>query len=302
MWRTCANRAHELSRRSAKKLSSRGEVGILAGTVKRPARCSETCTLPASTSVCRSFSTSKDSLKGDVSQNSRSSSERGSSRRTYGQSGLQLSEARQEIAALQYQLSHLASLPPVWDAATVDDSKEERKAIFQDTQSLVGHIEAAVKSRQLNPLGKHGRELSHLLGQVLVVYAQTATSHSDPPAFDACCNVMVLLQEWNFDIQPLHYACAVEAAARESKWREAAEMFWIQIDPDASGHTPMKISKNLVVGLYAIARNSQNEGGTTADHVMDAVLRMTMVCPMDQDKCECFDHGYDVQFSQIIPD
>ena len=299
MWRTCANRAHELSRRSAKELSSRGEVTVLAGSVERLARCSKT--LPASTSMCRAFSTSKDSLKGDVSQNSRSSSDRGRSRRTDGQSALQLSEARKDIAYLQHRLSKLGSLPPVWDVPTVYDSKEERNAIFQDAQSLMGRIEAAVKSRQLNPFGKHGRELSHLLGQVLVVYKQVATSHGGPPAFDACCNAMVLLQEWNLDIQPLHYACAVEAAARESKWKEAAEMFGIQIDPDATLHTPMEISENLVIGLYAIARNSQSEGGATADHVMDAVLSMTMVCPTFQDKCTCFDCAYDVKLSRINP-
>jgi hypothetical protein len=170
--------------------------------------------------------------------------------------------------------------------------KDERKAIFQEAKSLVGHLKAAVRSRQLNPAGKHGNELVHLLGQVLAVYAQTATPHGDPPAFDACCDAMTLLQEWNLDVQPLHYACAVEAAARESRWKEAADMFWIQIDPDASGHTPMEISQHLAVGLYAIARNSQNEGGTTADRVMDAVLRMTMVCPMDQDKCKSYNDGH----------
>jgi hypothetical protein len=199
-----------------------------------------------------------------------------------------LDEAAQHIAFLERQLSELESLPPVWLVPeTPIDSVDERAAIFQEAKDLLGRIEDAVNKQQLNPSGKHGRELSHLLGQILELYCMAAVPFEDDTSvFDACCSAMTLLQEWNLDLQPQHYACAVEIAARESRWKEASYLFWEQIDPEAHGHTPMEISSYLAVGLYAVARNSQIEGGATVDHVMDAVLRMSMVCPTDQDHCK----------------
>lgn len=199
-----------------------------------------------------------------------------------------LDEAAKHISFLNQQLSQLPPLEPVWSTQTTPvDSATERQVIFQEAQALLGRIEATVNKQQLNPSGKHGRELSHLLGQILELYAKTAVPFQDGTSvFDACCEVMTLLGEWNLDIQPHNFACSVEAAARESRWKEASYLFWKQIDPEAHGHTPMEISSYLALGLYAVARNSQLEGGATVEHVMDAVLRMSMVCPTDQDHCK----------------
>jgi hypothetical protein len=199
-----------------------------------------------------------------------------------------LSEAGQHVNFLAQKLSLLDSLPPVWSStATPIDSVEVREAVFYEAQMLLDRIENAVNMQQLNPSGKHGRELSHLLGQILEIYSQTAMpSESETSIFDACCTVLTMLQEWNLDIQPQNYACAVEVAARESRWNEASYLFWEQIDPDAHGYTPMQISSYLAIGLYVLARNSQMEGGETVEYVMEAVLRMSMVCPTDQDSCK----------------
>jgi hypothetical protein len=199
------------------------------------------------------------------------------------------SEAGEHVSYLQERLSELGSLPPVWSGgATLEKSNnsvDERETIFREANALLDRIEKSVNTQQLNPSGKHGRELSLLLGQILEVYSKTAVPFGDDTSiFDACCRILTLLEMWNLDVMPFHYSCAVEVAARESRWKEASILFSDQIDPDAFGQAPMEITHHLAVGLYSIARNAQLEGGSTVDHVMDAVLKLAMVCPTDQDE------------------
>ena len=296
--------------RNLSRLSARRELSPLGTLVHSgsAADCSNE-NMPGSIVAARSYSTEKTPSQGqsrtrDSKHSRRTNQETQHSRqrvpKTHDQSILKsvenqlpehtvtLSEAARHITFLAQRLSELGTLPPVWSAeATKVDSAEVREACFDDAQMLVQRIEYSVNTQKLNPMGKHGRELSHLLGHILEIYSQTAVqTKREVSIFDACCIVLTLLQEWNLDIQPYNYACAVEVAARESRWKEAAYLFWEQIDPDAHGYTPMGISRHLAVGLYVIARNSQTEGGSAVEHVMDAVLRMSMVCPTDQDKCK----------------
>jgi len=304
MWRSCANRARGLSLVSTRRELSSLSTLVHSEHLLSTAECKEEVSL-RSKALIRSFSTSQGQRRNPRSSTSsrrthrenqrpdrRRPENRGQSRQSPVNKSprptVTLDEASRHVAFLGGRLSELGSLPAVWSTESAQvDSADERQAIFEETQMILKRIENAVSSHQLNPSGKHGRELSYLIGQILEIYSSVAVPFGDDTSvFDACCGAMTLLQEWNLDLQPQNYACAVEVAARESRWNEASILFSEQIDPDAHGHTPMKISRHLAVGLYAIARNSQREGGATVDHVMDAVLKMCMVCPTDQDHCE----------------
>ena len=133
---------------------------------------------------------------------------------------------------------------------------ERKGKIFYRTSSLNWtHSSICHEKHQLNLFRKHSRELSQFLREVLIVCIQTTAPHSNS---HACVCLLSRRQH----------------GSRISK-TEAADMFWIQIDSYAFDNTAVEISTNLVVELFTVAWNSQNEGGTTADHVMDGVLRIT---------------------------
>jgi len=252
-----ANRARDISRLSARQQQSSLITVVLSGGLKPLAGCSNEI-YSGSHTVIRSFSAGIEPTRGSR-QMHRGNDQHAQQRVARKESPsvwksiqnkspkpvVSLSEASQHDNFLAQKLSLLESLPPVWSTAPVPiDSIDVREAVFDEAQMLLDRIENAVNTQQLNPSGKHGRELSHLLGQILDIYSQVAVpSESETSIFDACCRVMTVLQEWNLDKQPHNYACAVEVAARESRWNEASYLFWEQIDPDAHGHTPMEISR-----------------------------------------------------------
>ena len=122
------------------------------------------------------------------------------------------------------------------------------------------------------------RELSIFLGEALTILSTSS--------YDDCSRVMNIIQSYNLDLP--HYDHAIQAAAVEKNWAEAARLFRQKIDPDEAGYTPVEVSVQNPLGLYAIAKDAQkNQDGNVADRVMDAVLNLTMVSPTDQEKCEC---------------
>lgn len=195
--------------------------------------------------------------------------------------------ATQEMASLLNQIGQLEPLPPVWSKRDIQRDGE-RNEICQAVVNWLDRAEHAVRLQQLLPSGKHGRELSHLLGQALAILSEIPPhmgGNNDilDSSLIHCQRILNLMLKWNLHWQPKHYGHVICAAVRESQWKYAADLFWKQVDPDASGFTPMDDSNNTILGLYAIARSDQVKGGAVAEHVMDAVQNMSMVSPTDQD-------------------
>lgn len=193
-----------------------------------------------------------------------------------------LLEASNQMGILLHQLSRLDPLPPVWNTEVSITQSETRHNILEATRKLIRQLGEAVLHGDLNPSNKHGREIPHLLGQSLYIYSQL------PESFKASRDVLAILRMCRLDVQPPHYEHAILAAARESRWKEAAELFRMRTDPDSHGYSPVHISVREPVGLYAIARDAQLQRKDPAASVMEVVLNMCMVSPTDQDKCTWF--------------
>ena len=202
---------------------------------------------------------------------------------------LTLQSASNHMATLLQQLSRLDALPPLWD----DDhasmtQKEAREALLEETRKIIRQLGEAVQQGDFNISNKNAREVPHLLGQALYIYSHL------PGSFKASRDVLAVMRLHRFDIQPDHYENAVLAAALESRWKEAAELFRMRTDPEAHGYSPVHVSVREPVGLYAIAKDALIHGKNPAESVMAVVLNMAMVSPRDNDKCKWFVQTYSI--------
>lgn len=198
-----------------------------------------------------------------------------------------LAGARKGMDSILARLDKLQRLPPRFSAVdqdSKDENEELRLKLFRDAKELFQSLSNSVEQGQLRPSGKHGKELSKFLELVLLVYSQTPFRTNDPSMYEECQHVLVALKEWNLDFRNAHYDYAILLANREERWAQASHLFLQQIDPDA-GYNPVEISVSNPMGLYAIARFAQEEGSPVVEQVYDAVLRMSMVSPNDQEKC-----------------
>jgi hypothetical protein len=205
-----------------------------------------------------------------------------------------LAGARQGMDSILARLDQLPRLPPTFSAGVdyheliVVQDENLRMELFQDTKELFQSLSKSVEQGQLRPSGKHGKELSKFLELVLLVYSQTPLHPTNTTTtmmlYKECQQVLNALKEWNLDFRNAHYDHAISIANREERWKQASDLFLRQIDPDA-GYNPVEISVSNPMGLYAIARFAQEEGSAVVEQVYDAVLRMSMVSPNDQDKC-----------------
>jgi hypothetical protein len=197
-----------------------------------------------------------------------------------------LKEAQRSMNEILSHLSKLALTPASFSVESIttgEKSEEELLKILQDSKVFLHSLIGSVDQGLLNPSGKHGKELSKYLELVLFVYSQIHLP--DLALFDDCQEVLSTLQKWNLDVRSRHYDYAIEAANREARWKEASNLFWRQIDPEA-GYNPVNVSISKPHGLYAIARCAQEEDSAVAEHVFDAVMQLTMVSPSDQRTCE----------------
>lgn len=168
------------------------------------------------------------------------------------------------------------------------DSSDERhiesqKRVYDGIEHILASIVSQVDEGSLNPSGKHGKELSRFFEFLLYGYSQV-----DIPgisSFDRSEEVLDTLQKWNLDIRSRHYEYAIISANRESRYKEASELFLRAIDPEA-GYSPISVSLDTPHGLVAIALWAQEEGLPVAEHVFDAVMKLTMVSPSDQRQCK----------------
>ena len=211
-------------------------------------------------------------------------SERGFSSRTKkSPKPIDLKQARQLMNDILAELSTPGSNPVGVQDSELTGSEMDQSGILQRTNNLLNALLASVDKGILRPSGKHGKELSKLLEHVLYVY-----SHVDLPKralLDDCKEVLSILRLWNLDLRNKHYDYTVMVANREEHWKEASNLFWKQIDPEA-GYSPVNVSISTPNGLYAIARLAQEEDSAVAEHVFDAVRQLTMVSPRDQETCK----------------
>lgn len=194
-----------------------------------------------------------------------------------------LRELIEGINTLSIRANDLDELPPIWSSEVISDDVDRRE-IFVKTKELFARIQSCVKDRMLQPSSQHNREVSVLLERILRLYSSVSVL-SGESVFDECSLVLSLMQTWKVDLQHKHCEYASMVAAYESRWYEAAKLFSSRIDPD-SGFAPYDVSVADPVGLYAVARNAQERGASVVDSVFDAVLRMSMVSPSDQNKCK----------------
>jgi hypothetical protein len=199
-----------------------------------------------------------------------------------------LMDARLSIQTILSRLSTLSLAPPSLSVASTplgQNNEDEVFAILKDTKGILHSLIASVNQGVLNPSGKHGKELSKFLELVLYVYSHITVSPSNVSLFEECQEVLNTLHKWNLNVRSKPYEYAITAANREERWKEASTLFLKQIDPDA-GSNPFNVSISNPQGLYAVARWAQEENLAVVEHVMDAVLQLTMVSPSDQRTCK----------------
>lgn len=159
-----------------------------------------------------------------------------------------------------------------------------RKELLEETRAFFEALRIGVDEGTLNPSGKHGKELSQIVDYVLHAYSQ---AYTDTPVLQECLQVMrVAERDWNLDIQHSGYDSVIAVAHREEKWKEAAALFLRRIDPEG-GFSPIEVSVECPLGLYAIAKLASSNDLNAAEAVFDAVFQLSMVSPNDQDKCKC---------------
>ena len=160
---------------------------------------------------------------------------------------------------------------------------ESQKRLFDGVEQVFATIVAQVDEGSLNPSGKHGKDLSRFFEFILYAYSQV-----DVPGislFDKSEKVLDTLKQWNLDVRSRHYEYAIISANREGKYKEAAELFLRQIDPEA-GYNPISVSLDAPHGLVAVALCAQQQGQPVAEQVFDAVLKLSMVSPSDLAQCK----------------
>ena len=257
-----------------------------------------------------------------------------------------LTAIKDQVALVRQELlSPLQPLSlPLADWSVYNDL-EQRHALFLRTSEILDVLEQSVERGTINPLGKNGREVS-VIGAMLLNFfssshanynvadktipkADNATPNkkdasvsitnstrnnkhrSGPTAFDQCQRLLTLLDQWNLSRLQAHYHYAVLAAVHEERWKEAADLYWQQIDSKVSGYSPVNISVASPVGLYAIARAAQQSSirwsrsirsestdtqqqqeqqqqpkASVVERVMNAVINhLSLISPSDQDKC-----------------
>jgi hypothetical protein len=113
--------------------------------------------------------------------------------------------------------------------------------------------------------------------------------------FQECLQLVDLVRN-QFQLELTHKQCdaAVQVAARDGRWADAALLYSNHIDPDAAGYLPVVTTtatagdRSTVSGLYCIARAAMEAGTLPVESVLDGVLKLSLVSPTDTENCTCF--------------
>lgn len=154
---------------------------------------------------------------------------------------------------------------------------------MNDVRNLMDTLIHAVECGQLNPSGKHAKGISDIVERVLRAYHRISqlSSPDMAPCFEHCQHALNALNAWNLNLQHSHYDHMIAVANREQRWKEAANLFFKQINPEAA-FNPVHVPIADPQGLYAVIRLAQQQQSSVADLVFDAVMQLSMVSPQDQ--------------------
>lgn len=162
---------------------------------------------------------------------------------------------------------------------------DQATVIAQQVHNVMDSLASAVESGDLNPSGKHGKEISTSIERILRAYHHLSqvisTDSNGIPCFQYCKRAFDALKTWNLNRQHSHYDHYIAVANKEERWKEATDVFYQQIDPGAA-YNPVRVSIADPQGLYAVARLAQEAKSSVADLVFDAVMQLSMVSPQDQ--------------------
>lgn len=190
------------------------------------------------------------------------------------------------LVDLKQKIENMGELLPLW-ASEQDYQDRGRDDAFQSLKSVISDFEHQIRTGVIKANGKHRHECSIMLEEIFRLLSLCGVHSDGLSPFDECRRLILLMEkEWNIELQHNHCEYAVVCAGREKRWSEASSVFWRHIDPSHGGYNPCDISISEPVGLYAIARDAQEKSLPVAEHVFDAVLRMSMVSPSDQDRCK----------------
>lgn len=191
-----------------------------------------------------------------------------------------------QIVDLKHTLGNLHELSPIW-TQDEDFQQEVRHEAFQILKTIISDFEHQIKLNIIKANGKNRHECSVLLEEIFRLLSLCGPQVDGLSSFDECRRLMDLMEnEWKIDLQHNHYEYAIVCAGREKRWSEASDVFWRHIDPARGGYNPCDISISEPVGLYVTARDAQESNLLVVERVFDAVLRMSMVSPSDQERCK----------------
>ena len=195
-----------------------------------------------------------------------------------------------KLHSLQHEIDSLPALPTIW-SNTVTNNDDVRRDILDRAKAVVQEFENLIENVGfIRPSDKHRTEVSALMEKIFNLYSSCGVSSPQDDdlssVFDECQRLVRLMEGWKIEMQPNHYDHVVLAAVRENRWQEASDLYWKYIDPDSAGYRPCTISISNPLGLYVIARAAQERDIPVVESVFDAVLRMCMVSPSDQEKCK----------------
>eukprot|EP00977_Amphora_coffeiformis_P013160 scaffold3402_cov169-Amphora_coffeaeformis.AAC.3 len=177
-------------------------------------------------------------------------------------------------------------MTPETPELTTTNADNQRVQVFQQTSELWETMLTHVRQGSIHPQGKHRREASIFCETILRLYAQS--NHDDETnhgvVWKACQEILDFMKIHELTIQEEHCQACLQVAVRYGFITEAAALFRQQIDPDQAGYRPYRsLSVNEPVGLYALAKDSQQRELAVVENVMQAVHQLCMVSPSDQD-------------------
>ena len=197
------------------------------------------------------------------------------------------------LQSLKYEVDKMPPHPPIWSASSARRrlTKGELKIrgiIVGSTRHVVHELGKKVTLGEIDPSGEDGPSVSLICAKVFQLYYESMGNNPDEVsyAFDECRGLLDAMRSWNIDLQAEHCEYAILVAALADRWSDGSQLYWNFIDPDRAGYKPCSISVANPVGLYVMARAAKEKGNPVVEQVFDAVLRMSMVSPSDQDKCE----------------
>ena len=207
-----------------------------------------------------------------------------------------MSDAMKSVEAIVTQLSDLPS-SNLFEAPSLDAIEKLRlvedrlpRALFVKGKGLFRSLENNVTRGNVRPSGKHGVQISKFLERILIVYnhvsmirhafGRTNEDGDKLYVYDECVRILDWMEQRNLNWRS-HCELAISCACHEDRFDDAASLFWNLIDPEAGGH-PTEVAVDNPLGLFAVARSCQDQGLPAAEHVFDAVLRLSMVSPIDQ--------------------